>query len=228
MWNAHQWGSCKACCPLPLGDTRASNVIISLAIVCLELLPARHAGRLVRLLRLLRVLRVLLSSLGSLLEPIRARIIQGRARGSSMLLAWSAVIAVGCGLSMWLVWRGRVLLCLLLLAMVPVVMRIGAMVAAPVAACVVLGSAILWVTARLGWLGRRGHEAGVCRVVHLDKGVCVGRAGVAPLPSKARGPDSGNACKQVEASERSSGESVYMMCRQVLDVCQRWPRSSYG
>ncbi len=86
--------SCKSCWPLPLRDACRSIVVVRLAVVCLQLLPAWHAGLLVCLLRLLGMLRVLLSGLGRLLVPVCARIVRGRARSSSMLLAGSAVVTV--------------------------------------------------------------------------------------------------------------------------------------
>lgn len=84
---------------------------------------------------------------------------------------------------------------LLLLAMGSVVLHVGAMIAAAIAPPMVLGSAILGMVARLGRLGRCGCEAGVCRVVDLHKRVCVCRAGIGPVASKAGVPDPCNACK---------------------------------
>ena len=84
---------------------------------------------------------------------------------------------------------------LLLLAMGSIVLHVGAMIAAAISPPMVVGSAILRMVARLGRLGRCGCEAGVCRVVDLHKRVCVCRAGVGPVASKASVPDPRNACK---------------------------------
>jgi hypothetical protein len=68
------------------------------------------------------------------------------------------------------------------------------------------------VAARLGWLGRRGCKAWVCRVVHLDKGVCVCGAGVAPVPGKASVPDSSNSCSTQHDSLMSPAAAACVHC----------------